>query len=52
MKITQDMVGLNIHRVRAAPGGEFNEYTVHITLKEISDEGLDVFGLTEDDVQA
>lgn len=52
MKITQDMVGLTIHKVRGVPSNEFNEYTVHITLKEISDEGLEVFGLTEDDIQA
>ena len=52
MKITRDMVGLEIHRVRGAPSSEFNEFTIHLTLKEISDEGLDMFGLTEDDIQS
>ena len=51
-EITQEMVGLKISNVRCANGKEFGDFTVHITLKEISDEGLEVFGLTEDDCQA
>ena len=46
------MLGLEIDKVKAVPSQESNEYTVRLTLKKISDEGLDVFGLTEDDVQA
>lgn len=49
MKITKDMVGLEIHSVKGTHTNEFNEYTVNIILKEISDEGLELFGLTEDD---
>lgn len=46
------MVGLKIHKIKCAHSIEFNEYRVHITLDEISDEGLDLFGLTEDDAQS
>ena len=47
--ITQDMVGLKIHKVSCSRTNEFNEYNVTIKLTEISDEGLEVFGLSEDD---
>ncbi len=50
MKITQDMVGLTIHKVTAYRTNEFNEYNVVLRLKEISDEGLDLFDIVEEDI--
>jgi hypothetical protein len=52
MQITQDMVGLNIHVKNCARTQEFNEYNVNIKIKGISDEGLDLFGLTDEDCEA
>ena len=43
--ITKDMVGLKIHKMSCAYSRESDEYTVHVTLKEISSEGLELFGL-------
>ncbi len=48
--ITQDMVGLKIHAVKAYRTWESDEYNVVLRFKEISEEGLEVFGLTDDDV--
>ncbi len=46
MKITQDMVGLEFD-VTDHIEVEFNEYRVRIKFEEISDEGLEVFGIKE-----
>ena len=51
MKITQDMIGLKIHKVTAYRTNESNEFNVVIKFKEISDEGLEVFGINEDDIE-
>ena len=47
--ITQDMVGMKITRCLASPSEEPNEFRVYIILDEVSDEGLDIFGIDEDD---
>jgi hypothetical protein len=44
-EITPDMVGLKIAKIRCWPTIENNEYTVHILLREISEEGLEVMKL-------
>lgn len=48
-EITQDMVGLQISKVKAGLTEEPGEYSIYLTLPEISDEGLDLFGIEEDD---
>lgn len=50
-KITQEMVGLKFHIVSNRKDGEFNEYTVKIRFEELSDEGIELFGLNEDDFE-
>lgn len=52
MTITPEMVGLKMLVRNCAQGIEFNEYIVNIKIKELSDEGLELFGLTEDDCEA
>lgn len=54
-KITKDMVGLKFHIVstRRTPadggGEESNEFDIKIRFEELSDEGIEIFGLTEED---
>ena len=43
-KITQDMVGLK-YTVVSHREDDFDEYTVKIRFDEISEEGLEVFGI-------
>ena len=50
-KITQDMVGLKFHIVSNRKSGEFNEYTVKIRFEELSDDGIELFGLTDEDFE-
>lgn len=49
--ITQSMVGLKAEITSCRPTND-SDYIVNLKFREISDEGLEVFGLTEDDVQA
>ncbi len=51
-KITKDMVGLKYHIVsNRKDNDEYNEYTVKIRFEKLSDEGIELFGLTEDDME-
>jgi len=52
MVITKDMVGLKITVMNVAHGKEFNEYICNVKIRELSDEGLDLFDATEDDCKA
>jgi hypothetical protein len=52
MEITRDMVGMKIHVNNCSLSNEFNEYNVNIQIREVSDEGLDIFGLTDEDCEA
>ena len=45
------MVGLKINNIKGVRTNEFDEYTIHITLKEISSEGLELFGLDDDNIK-
>ncbi len=49
--INSDMVGLIIRKIKVIPTKEMGEYSVTITLKNISDEGLEVFGIDEEPEQ-
>ena len=47
--ITQDMVGMKITTCLGnTVSEETNEFRVYIILDEVSDEGLDIFGINED----
>lgn len=48
--ITKDMVGLKIHKVSGSYTDEYDEYDVTITLGEISEDGLELFGLFTEDL--
>ena len=46
--ITQDMVGMEIHTTLAVNSEESNEARVYIILDDVSDEGLELFGIDQD----
>ena len=52
MKVTQDMVGLEMKVMNVANGREFDETTVNVKFMKLTDEGLELFGVTEDDIKS
>jgi hypothetical protein len=51
-KVTQDMVGLKFHIISTRKHqDEDNEFDVEIRFEALSDEGIEVFGLVEDDFE-
>ena len=46
--ITQDMVGMTIQTCLGQHTEESNEFKVYIILPKVSDEGLDIFGIDEE----
>ncbi len=50
-KITSEMQGLKFHIIDVRRHQEEdNEYDVEIRIEKLSDEGLEMFGLNEDDI--
>ena len=52
MKVTREMVGLKMQIRNCAHGINEGDFIVNVKFNEISDEGLEVFGLTEKDARA
>lgn len=51
-KITQDMVGLKFHILRTmVDPEESNEFIVNVRFEELTDEGIELFGLSENDFE-